>query len=78
MRRAAAGDWVFRELNSSPVYLDVERKLGHPISRAIAELVVGQRPFVRSGAPRVRRAAPVPETCGRLVAVTALRFWRSP
>ncbi len=45
MRRATAGDWVFRELNSSPVYLDVERKLGHPISRAIAELVVGQRPF---------------------------------
>jgi glutathione synthase/RimK-type ligase-like ATP-grasp enzyme len=29
-------DWVFLELNSSPVYLDVERKLGHPISRALA------------------------------------------
>lgn len=33
-------DWVFLELNSSPIYLDVERKLGHPISRAIAELLV--------------------------------------
>lgn len=32
--------WVFLELNSSPIYLDVELKLGHPISRAIARLVV--------------------------------------
>ncbi len=45
LKHTAAGDWVFLELNSSPVYLDVERKLGHPISRAIAELVVGQRSF---------------------------------
>ncbi len=33
-------DWVFLELNSSPIYLDVELKLGHRISRAIAELLV--------------------------------------
>jgi glutathione synthase/RimK-type ligase-like ATP-grasp enzyme len=32
--------WVFLELNSSPIYLDVELKLGHPISRAIARRVV--------------------------------------
>ncbi len=32
--------WVFLELNSSPIYLDVELKLGHPISRAIARLAV--------------------------------------
>ncbi len=32
--------WVFLELNSSPIYLDVEVKLGHPISAAIARLVV--------------------------------------
>ncbi len=32
--------WVFLELNSSPIYLDVELKLGHPISRAIARHVV--------------------------------------
>ncbi|WNG46174.1 ATP-grasp domain-containing protein [Archangium minus] len=32
--------WVFLELNSSPIYLDVELKLGHPISRAIAQRVV--------------------------------------
>lgn len=32
-----AGDaWVVLELNSSPIYLDVELKLGHGISRAIA------------------------------------------
>ena len=43
IKRTAAGEWVFLELNSSPVYLDVELKLGHPISRAIAELVVGKR-----------------------------------
>jgi glutathione synthase/RimK-type ligase-like ATP-grasp enzyme len=33
-------DWVFLELNSSPIYLDVERKLGHPISHALARRVV--------------------------------------
>lgn len=42
IKRAPGGEWVFLELNSSPIYLDVELKLGHPISRAIAELVVGQ------------------------------------
>ncbi len=34
------GDFVFLELNSSPIYLDVELKLGHPISRAVARWVV--------------------------------------
>lgn len=43
IKRTAAGEWVFLELNSSPIYLDVELKLGHEISRAIAELVVGKR-----------------------------------
>jgi glutathione synthase/RimK-type ligase-like ATP-grasp enzyme len=43
IKRAPSGEWVFLELNSSPIYLDVELKLGHPISRAIAELVAGKR-----------------------------------
>lgn len=43
-----AGDFVFLELNSSPIYLDVELKLGHPISRAIARRVVeGARAAMR-------------------------------
>lgn len=33
-------EWVFLELNSSPIYLDVERKLGDPISAALAELLL--------------------------------------
>jgi hypothetical protein len=33
-------DDVFLELNSSPISLDVEVKLGHPIRRAIAKAVV--------------------------------------
>lgn len=33
--------WVFLELNSSPIYLDVERKLGHPISGALADHLLG-------------------------------------
>ena len=49
IKRTASGEWVFLELNSSPVYLDVELKLGHPISRAIAELVVGK---IRLPSPR--------------------------
>lgn len=43
IKRTPSGEWVFLELNSSPIYLDVELKLGHPISRAIAELVLGRR-----------------------------------
>lgn len=43
IKRTLDGRFVFLELNSSPIYLDVELKLGHPISRAIAELVVGRR-----------------------------------
>lgn len=43
IKRTPNGEWVFLELNSSPIYLDVELKLGHQISRAIAELVVGKR-----------------------------------
>jgi len=43
LKRTRAGEYVFLELNSSPLYLDVELKLGHPISRAIAELVLGRR-----------------------------------
>lgn len=45
IKRTPDGRWVFLELNSSPIYLDVEWKLGHPISRAIAELVVGKRTY---------------------------------
>ncbi|MCC6338219.1 MAG: ATP-grasp domain-containing protein [Myxococcales bacterium] len=43
IKRTRAGEWVFLELNSSPIYLDVELKLGHPISRGLAEVVVGRR-----------------------------------
>ena len=43
VKRAPDGRWVFLELNSSPIYLDVERKLGHRISRAVAELTLGRR-----------------------------------
>ncbi len=38
--RPGSDDWVFLELNSSPIYLDVELKLGHPITAAIAKLLV--------------------------------------
>lgn len=40
IKRTAEDDWVFLELNSSPIYMDVERKLGHPISAALAELLI--------------------------------------
>lgn len=39
LKRGADG-FTFLELNSSPVYLGVERRLGHPISRELARLVV--------------------------------------
>ena len=43
IKHKAGGDWVFLELNSSPIYLDVELKLGHPISAAIAKLLVARQ-----------------------------------
>lgn len=41
LKHTPCGKWLFLELNSSPVYLDVERKLAHPISQALAELLMG-------------------------------------
>jgi glutathione synthase/RimK-type ligase-like ATP-grasp enzyme len=40
IKRTKEDEWVFLELNSSPIYLDVERKLGDPISAALAELLL--------------------------------------
>jgi len=40
-------DFVFLELNSSPIYMDVELKMGHRISRAIARRVVESARSVR-------------------------------
>ena len=40
IKRTARDEWVFLELNSSPIYLDVEQKLGDPISGALAELLL--------------------------------------
>jgi len=39
-----AGDYVFLELNSSPIYLDVELKLGHPITQTIAQYLITKAP----------------------------------
>ena len=36
------GRFVFLECNNSPIYLDVERKLGHPISARIARALLGR------------------------------------
>ena len=33
-------DWFFLELNSSPIYMDVEQKMGDPISAALAEYLL--------------------------------------
>ena len=37
--RRSGDDWVFIELNFSPVYLEVEQKLGHPITAALVNYV---------------------------------------
>jgi glutathione synthase/RimK-type ligase-like ATP-grasp enzyme len=40
LKRRPDGGFVFLELNSSPIYADVERKRGHGISEAIARAVL--------------------------------------
>jgi len=37
--RQSGDDWAFIELNSSPVYLEVEQKMGHPITQALVNYV---------------------------------------
>jgi glutathione synthase/RimK-type ligase-like ATP-grasp enzyme len=44
LKRTAAGEWVVLELNSSPIYLDVERKIGDPISDSLAALLLDPGP----------------------------------
>lgn len=41
IKHTADDGWFFLELNSSPIYMDVERKLGDPISRALAQFLLG-------------------------------------
>lgn len=40
IKRTDNGDYYFLECNSSPIYLDVERKLGHPITQQLGEALV--------------------------------------
>jgi glutathione synthase/RimK-type ligase-like ATP-grasp enzyme len=55
LKRAPDGSWVVLELNSSPIYLDVERKMGDPISDALAGLLLN--PGIADA-----YAAPIPQT----------------
>lgn len=54
-------DYVFLELNSSPIYLDVERKLGHGISDAIAAHLVAR---AHRNVPPAARRPPAASTSG--------------
>jgi hypothetical protein len=40
IKRTAAGEHVMLEANSSPIYLDVEEKMHHPITRRLCERVM--------------------------------------
>jgi hypothetical protein len=40
VKRTASGEHVILEVNSSPIYLDVEEKMNHPITRRLCERVV--------------------------------------
>ena len=39
-KRTPQGEWVMLECNSSPIYLDVELKMGDPITAAIADYLI--------------------------------------
>ncbi|MFN9644045.1 MAG: RimK family alpha-L-glutamate ligase [Cyanobacteriota bacterium] len=40
IKRTERQEWIFLELNSSPIYLDVERKVGDPITAALVDLLL--------------------------------------
>jgi glutathione synthase/RimK-type ligase-like ATP-grasp enzyme len=42
IKRTEQDEWVFLELNSSPIYLDVERKLGDPITAALVDYLLDE------------------------------------
>ncbi|MGF1548650.1 MAG: RimK family alpha-L-glutamate ligase [Thiotrichales bacterium] len=46
LKHTVRGEFCFLECNSSPIYLDVERKLGHPITERLC------RALLRAAAPR--------------------------
>lgn len=61
-KRTPNGDWVLLECNSSPIYLDVERKMGDPITAALADHLLAaqqkgaQMPVLPVGMPRLWRS----------------------
>lgn len=55
LRRRADGEHVFLEVNPSGQWLFVERRTGLAITRALAALLAGRAPEVRSAAARVGR-----------------------
>jgi hypothetical protein len=44
LQRTPAGEWLFLEPNSHPLYLDGEQKIGDPISAVLAELLLAPAP----------------------------------
>ena len=52
-----SGEWVFLEANRSPVYLEIERKTGAPISEALATLLLYGATNPHWYEERVREAA---------------------
>lgn len=43
IKHSPADEWIFLELNSSPIYMDVEQKLGDPISSTLADFLLNHR-----------------------------------
>ena len=58
LKRSPDGSWVVLELNSSPIYLDVERKQGDPISDALAGLLLNPGPPHAYAAPIFQTGEP--------------------
>ena len=40
LKRTSEGEFVFLECNNSPIYMDVEYKLGHPITQILAQEIL--------------------------------------
>lgn len=59
LKRTAAGDYVFIELNYSPVFSGIEQITGHPISEGLARYLIGCAAGVGGDRPASAAAAPV-------------------
>ena len=51
LKHTPSGEFMFIECNSGPIYLDVERKMGHPITEKLCRRIIAEASNTSPGVP---------------------------